>query len=307
MSDDYQAGDVMVHTPTGATERLDRPKEDGTGWWLADRQNGLSWRALARPEWVHVPIGAAVTASDDYARPPTLKEEAAITAAIAEMQAGTAAVPWADTDRGEGTSTREGGGEKGTAKDAAPPSPHFVPAAGQPTMTTWEDASGELIFGEFDFMCDRLWIDDADVDEPIEFTRTEWVAVRRTKSWRSEDRPVCSSCHGEGETPSGAACGRCLGDGVFAEPIEQVVSDERWLVDPTRDPAASAPLSELVAMNIAGDIEAVADDMEAGANGLLWDAEAFWEPHPARAFIHTVREQYAARLRRIAAGIREAQ
>lgn len=111
---------------------------------------------------------------------------------------------------------------------ATEPPPHSHLLANQPTMTTWEDASGEPIFDEYSFMCDRLWIDDADVDEPIEFTRTEWVAVRRTTSWRSEDRPECPSCHGEGETPSGSACGRCLGDGFLADPIERVVSDERW-------------------------------------------------------------------------------
>lgn len=59
---------------------------------------------------------------------------------------------------------------------------------------------------------------------------------------------MCPSCRGEGETPSGAACGRCLGDGFFDQPIEEVVSDERWLVESGRDPAASAPLSELVAV-----------------------------------------------------------
>ena len=59
---------------------------------------------------------------------------------------------------------------------------------------------------------------------------------------------------------------------------------------PTKDPAASAPLSELVAMNIAGDIEAVADEL---------DATGGVRP--------SIREQAAAtRLRRIAAGIREA-
>lgn len=176
-----------------------------------------------------------------------------------------------DTDRGEGAGVEASASGADSQRPAsemrteAVPFPQFVAAPGQPTMTTWEDASGEPIFGEFDFMCDRLWIDDADVEEPIEFTRTEWVAVRRTKSWRSEDRPVCPSCHGEGETPSGAACGRCLGEGFFAEPIEEVVSDERWLVEITdrgegapydidteanpvgltvrTDPAASAPLS----------------------------------------------------------------
>lgn len=160
----------------------------------------------------------------------------------------------------------------------------------RPMLTTWEMADGEPIWGEFDFMTDRLWIDEGDWDEPVEFVRTEWVAVRRTKSWRSEDRPVCLSCHGEGETPSGAACGRCLGDGFFDQPIEEVVSDERWPVNPPRDPAASASLDELVAMNIAGDIEAVADEL---------DATEERDPRPGVLAASN-------RLRRIAAGMREA-
>ena len=59
---------------------------------------------------------------------------------------------------------------------------------------------------------------------------------------------------------------------------------------PTKDPAASAPLSELVAMNIAGDLEAVADEL---------DATEERDPRPGVLAASN-------RLRRIAAGIREA-
>lgn len=160
----------------------------------------------------------------------------------------------------------------------------------RPMLTTWEMADGEPIWGEFDFLTDRLWIDEGDWDEPVEFVRTEWVAVRRTKSWRSEDRPVCSSCHGKGETSSGGECGQCRG-GYLPDPVERVLDDERWPVNPPRDPAASASLDELVAMNIAGDIEAVAD---------MLDATGGVRP--------SIREQAAAtRLRRIAAGVRGSQ
>lgn len=172
----------------------------------------------------------------------------------------------------------------------------------RPMLTTWEMADGEPIWGEFDFLTDRLWIDEGDWDEPVEFVRTEWVAVRRTKSWRSEDRPVCLSCHGEGETPSGAACGRCLGDGFFDQPIERVLDDERWPVNPPRDPAASAPLSELVAMNIAGDIDHIVGTLE-GASEVLLGPHG---PTVQARQIGELCEELATRLRRIAAGIRGA-
>lgn len=141
----------------------------------------------------------------------------------------------------------------------------------RPTLTTWEMADGEPIWGEFDFMTDRLWIDEGDWDEPVEFVRTEWVAVRRTKSWRSEDRPAC--------------------------PVERVLDDERWPVNPPRDPAASAPLDELVAMNIAGDIEAVADRIDRAHETLSAQVEG-------DASTRFEIESAIADLRRIAAGIR---
>lgn len=57
------------------------------------------------------------------------------------------------------------------------------------------------------------------------------------------------------------------------------------------DPAASADLDELVLMNIAGDIEAVADELDAAVNiHDPWDGSAM----------------AAERLRKIAAGIRAA-
>lgn len=49
-------GDVLVHRPSGDVRRLERPKADGSGWWLDDR-SGVSFRALESSDWVHVSIG----------------------------------------------------------------------------------------------------------------------------------------------------------------------------------------------------------------------------------------------------------
>ena len=85
-----------------------------------------------------------------------------------------------------------------------------------------------------------------------------------------------------GPTDRGEGAGRLVHDSGSAAP------------SPHRDPAASAPLSELVAVNIAGDIEAVADEL---------DAEFDFVPTDACCRL----QDAAARLRRIAAGIREGQ
>lgn len=71
----------------------------------------------------------------------------------------------------------------------------------------------------------------------------------------------------------------------------------------TRDPASSASLDELVAMNIAGDIDTVRGGLEGAAMVLRNSIAA--EVDPARTA--ELMEDYAAKLGRIAAGIREAQ
>lgn len=68
-----------------------------------------------------------------------------------------------------------------------------------------------------------------------------------------------------------------------------------------RDPASSAPLSELVAMNIAGDIDHIVGTLE-GASEVLLGPHG---PTVQARQIGELCEELATRLRRIAAGIRD--
>lgn len=70
--------------------------------------------------------------------------------------------------------------------------------------------------------------------------------------------------------------------------------------DTPRDPAASAPLDELVAMNIAGDIDHIVGTLE-GASEVLLGPHG---PTVQARQIGELCEELATRLRRIAAGIR---
>lgn len=69
------------------------------------------------------------------------------------------------------------------------------------------------------------------------------------------------------------------------------------------DPASSASLDELVRMNIAGDIEAVISQLEASVR--YADSEP--DVYAAASSYESEVLEVIARLRRIAAGIREAQ
>ena len=95
-------------------------------------------------------------------------------------------------------------------------------------------------------------------------------------------------------------------DGLVERPSRTDDPSRSWQAlrgDTDRDPASSASLDELVAMNIAEDIDTVRVGLEGVVMMLRSSIAAEVDP----AHTAELMEDYAARLARAAAGIREAQ